>query len=187
MGFLGIEPGQGARFAMERFLKDRASKDDPVAAYLLEHGRYFQGRDRPSRYDHLVGPMMRCHDNALRVCVAEPTLKLYTGIYMVGPHRGGDRWIYHSWPVDDDGVVEVTFPTRLEPGEPGFLSDGGVRTDIPWQPPEHWAYWGVEFDPVFISEFGHEYGLPVFDLLSGEGRRLVLSSAYSKRPFDPIH
>lgn len=189
MSFLGIEPGRGARYALDKLLRSRAD-DDRFAKYMLDNGTWFQGRRLPDKYESLRGPYSKCHTNSLTLALNFPdAFHYWTGMYSVAPRSGvGTLWVAHSWLTDDSGqVVEVTFPTHDPPGS-GFLSEAGEGSAIPWLPPEHWAYVGCEFDPQFVDDFFHHWGLPVFDPppRSGlEGFERLMAVPYSKRPFDP--
>lgn len=188
MSFLGITPGHGSRYALERSLRARAD-DDRFAKYMLDHGTWFQGRKLPDKYESLRGPMRACHMNSLTLALAYPdAFHYWTGIYSVAPRRDTLRWVTHSWLTDDDGgLVEVTFPTAQRFGGGGFLSESGEASAIPWMPPEHWAYVGCEFDPDFIRCFDEHWGLPVFDPVPRyiEGFERLMAVPYAKWPFDP--
>jgi hypothetical protein len=151
-----IKPGQGTRQTMERELHRRKALDDQVyrwepgyvysgaADLLLRHGRFFTGRQLPDQYEQ--AERQRCFLNALELAEAHPELHYYQGWYLVGTTA-----LAHAWCVDDEGVIEVTFDTMpvTTDGQWVAITDnrGGK---IPWLPPEHWSYCGVEFDPAFV-------------------------------------
>lgn len=172
-----VPPGVGAERAMGRTLGIWLSREVPlkrphwvyagVADLLLQHGTFFGGRDLPERWDHVRGPGGHCHHNSLDAAEAEPELRYYTGLYMVGRMAQP-----HSWCVDGDGLVcELTFPDQrlidADGGPNGSLVDEfGRQTGIPWLPPSTWSYVGVEYSVAFVREHGDVRGLPLLDPLS---------------------
>jgi hypothetical protein len=59
------------------------------------------------------------------------------------------------------GVVELTYPTAAAPGS--VIPFGSRQTNIPWLPPDHWAYIGLEFDAAFTRAAWANAGLPMLD------------------------
>lgn len=159
-----IKPGQGSRQTMERELHRRKAIDDQAyrwepgyvysgaADLLLRHGQFFTGRELPDIYE--TAEPQRCFMNALELAEAHPELRYYQGLYLVGTTA-----LHHAWCTDDDGVIEVTFPTLAidpETGRRVGITDyrGGT---IPWMHPSHWCYCGVEFDPAFVRELADDH------------------------------
>ncbi len=164
-----VPPGAGAKQALAKHIAqlhlNESRRADPAWSYsgvgqlLLEHGTFFSGRELPDRWRHAAGSMGQCHHNSLEAALQEPELRYFTGLYMVGL-----RAIPHSWCVDDEGLVELTYPTTVEAGQVACIADEfGRATGVPWLPPNTWAYVGVEYDPAFVKEHADLRGLPIFD------------------------
>ena len=160
-----IKPGQAAQQVARREMEARAGRHrypppgkwyGSVAEMVLKHGEMFGGRVLPDAYADVQGPLTHCHINALAAAQAHPELRLFTGYYVVGLEVSE-----HSWCVaPDGGVVETTYPTVTEPGAMTTSGPGGPK--VPWMPPQHWAYFGLEFDPAFVAAFEERTGcLPV--------------------------
>jgi hypothetical protein len=146
---LGIKPGEANRLALERELKRRAEEWAYRPGYLyrgsaellLRHGEFFVGRPIPEEYEHLVGQMGGCFDNAATAAEQCPELRYFQGLYSTG----GAHFTPHGWCVaPDGGVVEVTWPTRN-------LTDMHNKvTGFPVQEPDRVGYWGIEIRPELM-------------------------------------
>jgi hypothetical protein len=163
-----VKPGDGARHAAERELHRRVEAWGRVsrfayrgpADFILQHGRYYAGRETPAEYEHLRGPLQHCFGNAMLAARDNPELIYTEGVYVIL-----GRVSEHAWVTGPDGLpVELTFPT-----DPDLLArsktplvqeddgEGGVRVDPHGgfaQPPttERWAYFGVQFPHVELVE-----------------------------------
>lgn len=188
MGFLGIEPGQANRYAAEKTLAVRRALPKRGSAYnnaydlLAQHGEWFGGRVTPQEFEHLRGPWQHCHRNSLDAALADSSLRYFTGYYCVA-----QRLLFHSWCVTPDGgAVELTFPTVMPPGAGWQTTDGGGG-EIPWLPPPHWLYVGVEYDTAFVAEAAHRRGfsLPLLDPIpeSNGGPDYIFQFPYKKEGF----
>jgi hypothetical protein len=156
-----IKPGEGSRRAIQQDIQERTHRDpDGPHAYLKRHGFTFSGRVLPEDYDDVVGPPTQCHVNSLKACLAHPELRYFTGYYTVGREV-----CEHSWCVDPDGeVVETTYPTRDVEHNARMARKEGGPSDFGWLPPDHWSYFGLEFDAEFVEALIEHYGLhlPVY-------------------------
>jgi hypothetical protein len=166
-----IAPGAGSRQALERqldlIIAEERKRDWPKswlwrgpATYLKHYGTYFTGQRLPDEYEHLRGPMSRCHINALDACQQDHSLRYFTGVY-----QAGTIGTEHSWAVDPQGrVLEVT----LAPWEPGQVVNTGIAEKNirkPALPEDRYAYLGVEFDLQFVERWQEVVDwLPMLDL-----------------------
>lgn len=156
-----IKPGEGVKLAMQRELEKRKALDDTrfkwepgyvysgAADLLLKHGEFFNGRQLPDKYERKGES--RCFLNALETAEAHPGLRYFQGLYMVSGTS-----LAHAWCVDEEGVIEATFWTVGQDDEGRRVvikPHGGGRGSLPWSPPEHWGYWGVEFDPAWVRDW----------------------------------
>lgn len=171
-----IPAGSGSRSALQRQVELNRDREQarPRKGYryhgandlLAAHGTYFNGRELPDKWRDLIGPEQRCHVNASNAALATPELRYFTGFYMCGGTA-----LHHSWCVDEDGgVVELTLrdtKSNEETGTPRntwvFRAVDGGMGRIPWVPPVHWAYVGVEYDAAFAVKHGEIRGLPILD------------------------
>lgn len=166
-----IAPGLGNRHALVKDLalrqaRERASSPPRswlyygIGDYMLAHGKSYGGRVLPDAYEHLRGPETECHPNSIRAAQQDRSLRYFTGFYLVGLRAG-----HHSWCMDaENNVVEVTYPTKdVEPGTITSEVPGGPG--VPWLPPAHWAYFGLEFNVDFVQALLDHYGfyLPILD------------------------
>lgn len=163
MGLFGdmLKPGDAARIALRKELEVRKANWRFHTVYkgqgdlLLRHGTFFGGRELPDYWEHLRGERNKCHMNALAAVQQDSSLRYFTGLYQVGRVATD-----HSWAVDENGeVVEVTFPDREDPAGT-MLLDGHA---IPWLPPAHWAYVGVELCREMVEWLVDYQGLPVWE------------------------
>lgn len=121
------------------------------ADFLLKHGKFYEGREMPDRYAHLMGQMGLCFWNAAAAAEADPTLRYCEGITGVG----GGRFVAHAWVLDPDGnVVDLTYSAEAV----GIGVD--FDTGLPLLPIAHWSYWGVIFTPELMRAH-HEIGYPM--------------------------
>lgn len=155
-----IPAGMGNKVALTKELETRQRREKAIkpdgwvyagpADYILREGRYIPARVLPDHYDDLIGAATECHLNSV-IGAERSGLRYFTGYYLVGQIVG-----HHSWLMDDDGVVEVTFPTKgIAPGTmvAPYLSSASV----PYVGPERWAYFGLEFDVAFIRRAVDEF------------------------------
>lgn len=160
-----LKPGDGARVAAERELHRRveAFGRAPGMVYrgpsdfILRHGRYYAARETPPQYEHLRGPLRHCFKNTMEACELNPELTYTEGVYLV---RGTPE--AHAWATDPDGLpVELTFPTDRH-----LLSRAtGPGESMPFQPTEHWAYYGVQFPKVgFVRDYFERWALGMIEL-----------------------
>lgn len=160
LGEDALKPGKGAELALRRELERRRDEWSRHGYFyrgagdlLLQHGRFFTGRELPDTWAHLQGEPNLCFGNALEAVRADPSLTYYEGVYSTG----GGHFTTHGWCVGPDGgVVEVTFPTDPEVLEAALT---------PVLPPEHWGYWGVAFTLELADWHFHQpnHGLPMLD------------------------
>lgn len=165
-----LKAGDGARVAAERELHRRVEVwgMSPAMAYrgpadfILQHGRYFPGRETPPQYEHLRGPLQHCFINTLQACQQTPELTYTEGVYLV---RGVPE--AHAWATDPDGLpVELTFPTDRDILA---ISHGGTREGytprMSYQPTEHWAYYGVQFPHIgFVGDYLERFALGMIEM-----------------------
>lgn len=171
-----LEPGEGAKFAIERHLKSRREswlrRKPPEWLYagpedfILQHGTYFQGAACPDEYMAHVGVPRLCYANAAVAAREHPELTYYEGVYDVGAGATS-----HAWCVDANGaIVELTFQPQ---GGTDYVLDRSVRgLDNP-----HFAYYGVPLHHAYVDEHWKHYGLGV--LREGCGLRILTY------PYDP--
>jgi hypothetical protein len=168
-----VKPGEGAKRALANHLSARAAKERETkpphwryggtADFLQQHGEFFTGRELPEEWERLRGPENQCHDNALAAAVMEPSLRYFTGLYIIG-HTPSQ----HSWCVDANGeLLEFTLPNAAERGRAPVIAAGTRRamdgTTTPMLTPPHWAYVGVEYTTEFASRHAEERGMPILD------------------------
>jgi hypothetical protein len=176
-GFLDgvLKPGQGAEMAVKREMEQRRRTwTRPgyhyrgVGDFLLQHGKFWTGREIPERYRHLVGPDGSCYANALAAVRADSSLRYVEGVYAVI----GRDFHGHAWCIDqDEQIVEVTAPT-----DPATVARASSAEDhIPFLPVERWAYYGCVFPLAYVEAHRARYedtqGYPLFDLNPAENRR----------------
>lgn len=162
-----VKPGQGARQALERHLhtnrdreqgsKKRGYRYGGACDLLAAHGTFFTGRELPDKWADDFGPPQHCHVNALTAARKHPELRFFTGLYMTGGNP-----LHHSWCVDeDDQVVELTLMDtarvreqmgRQDTSGAYFRPFTGSSERVPWVPPAHWVYVGVEYDTEFAAD-----------------------------------
>lgn len=170
-----VKPGEGAMRALRQHLEARQARDVkgkmPHWVYsgpsdlLVKHGTFFTGRELPDQWEHLRGPEQNCHENALAAAEAEPSLRYFTGLYLISGAPNP-----HSWCVDaDGGLLELTIPGADRRGERPMTAKvaGGARS--PMLTPPHWVYVGVEYDTAFVRAHADERGLPILDPTWTEG------------------
>src|SRR5215831_8910735 len=141
---------------------------------LLQHGKFYTGRELPDQYKHLKGTPNQCFVNALEACKSDESLTYVEGVYTIGR----SHWTPHAWCLDSAGeLLEVTLPT--EPEVIGRGIDAGTGMKIMGL--EHWSYWGAIFHPQYVEavwalQDGHVGMLdrPSHDTLD-EGRNPSLS------------
>lgn len=155
-----LAPGKGAELALRRELADRRERwSKPgyfyrgAADLMLQHGRYFQGRELPDEWAHLRGGPNLCFLNAMEAA-RDHGLRYFEGVYATSGH-----FTTHAWVVTAaNELLEVTYPT-----DPDELADGWDLQYGPVLPPEHWGYWGVEFRWELVFWHGQDLGLPMLD------------------------
>jgi hypothetical protein len=163
-----VTPGSGAatRLTLERELeawgaRRRLGPDYVYRSgghFLKAHGSYYQGRELPDEYEHLVGVNRHCFLNTLNAVLADSTLRYVEGVYSTG----GSHFTNHAWAIDaDNQVVELTYPTRDL--EDKFDSRGG-----PILTPEHWGYWGVILHPRLVQWTMDTIGMPNLERPPGD-------------------
>lgn len=154
--------GMANKMALTKDLEARQARERAIAPgewiyagpadYILREGRYYPARALPDEYDHLIGTETECHPNSL-LAAERSGLRYFTGYYLVGQVCG-----HHSWCMDDDGVVEVTFPTKgIAPGTLVAPDHARGAARVPYLGPERWAYFGLEFDVAFIRSVVDEH------------------------------
>ncbi len=165
-----MKPGEGSMRSLRMHLQACQAREvrhkKPHWVYsgacdlLLRHGRFFNGRELPGKWEHLRGPQNACHDNALAAAEADPSLRYFTGMYVIGREP-----CQHSWCVDrDGGLLEVTLPNAAMRGRTPVLGDHtGDPTSLPMLTPPHWSYVGVEYSTAFVREHMDTRGLPLLD------------------------
>lgn len=118
--------------------------------YLLRHGQFFSGAQLPGEYDVFMGTEGNCFENTLHACEANLTIRYFEGVYTVG----AGHYTPHAWGVTPDGrLLEFTYPT-----DPELLATGReYRSHLPILPFEHWGYWGVEFNPIFVRSYWYTH------------------------------
>jgi hypothetical protein len=161
------DPAERVRHTLTRDLELRRSDARASAKFsgyayvgsadlLLQHGRFFTGRQLPEQYAHLYGEPGRCYLSALEAAQADPSLTYYEGVYaaFAGPPCS------HAWCVaPDGGVVECAMVS-----DPVLLAMGHRSgSETPFLPPEHWGYWGVSFTTQLVDAHLHRNSLPMFD------------------------
>lgn len=147
--------------------------------YLLQHGKFYAGRQIPDRYAQLVGEESMCFNNALQACKADSSLRYCEGCYQTGHGYA----MSHAWCVDPDGgLVEVTLPT--DPASIAIMRTHDEK--IPFLKPEHWGYWGVIFDWRLIEHEFERFNAfaPLFDRSPGELSRGTLKGIDVTSPHD---
>lgn len=162
-----LKPGDAARVAGERELHRRVEAFGwregftyrGPEDFILQHGRYWQGRETPPEYEHLRGPLNHCFVNALEVCEAHPELIYTEGVYLI---RGTPT--AHAWATAPDGLpVELTFPT-----DPRVLVNSTQRDGMQrwgYQGTERWAYYGVQFPHVeFVRDYFTRWALGMIEM-----------------------
>lgn len=175
-----LPPGAAAQMALEKELELRAAgpgrggKVYPNSWDLVKrHGVFFEGRALPDEYAALRGQMTHCHVNAVTAAEQAPELRVFTGLYMVA-----GRVAWHSWCADPDtNLVEVTYPTAYVKGA------YDKHTKMPWQPPEHWRYVGLEFDTGFMRQWCEKHEIALLDPTDSEALLPVLDYPYSPKGF----
>ncbi len=166
-----IKPGEGAMQALRSHLRvtsEREHKNKPadwryagVADFLEQHGTFSLGRELPDQWEHLRRPQAQCHDNALAAAEADPTLRYFTGLYVINREPTS-----HSWCVDANGeLLEFTLPNAAARGRtPVVALDRSMApTSIPMLSPPHWGYVGVEYETAFVREHADTRGMPLLD------------------------
>lgn len=186
-----VTPGSGAatRHALERELeawgnRRRLGPDYVYKSgghFLKAHGSYYQGRELPDQYEHLIGPNRHCFLNALNAVLADSTLRYVEGVYSTG----GSHFTNHAWAIDPQGeVVELTYPTKDLDGK--FDSHGG-----PILTPEHWGYWGIILHPRLVQWTMDNIGMPNLERPPGDTSTGIadIQDAHDfpllKVPYDP--
>lgn len=142
-----LKPGDAAELMLKRELERRRDAWTlpgyayrGAGDYLLQHGRIYRGRERPSQYER--GAPNECFWNAADAAEQYPELRYCEGVYTTSNSHPTP----HAWCVDaDDLVVELTFPTEPEARENGVDGKG-----MPLMPTEHWIYSGVIFRPELV-------------------------------------
>lgn len=110
---------------------------------LLQHGKFYSGRQLPDQYAHHKGIPNQCFVNAMTACERDPTLLYVEGVYTVG--RG--HYTPHAWCLDPAGkLLEVTLPTDDET----LAVARDFETGRPFPPLEQWGYWGAVFHPEYV-------------------------------------
>lgn len=164
-----VKPGEGSTQALKRHLEVARARErramrptwvyGGIADFLSQHGTFFTGRELPDTLEHLRGPMQECHANALEAAEADPSLRYFTGLYMVSGAAAD-----HSWCVDaNGGLVEVTLPNAAMRGRTPVTSKTMHGPVAPMLTPPYWAYVGVEFDTAFVRAHKDTRGLPLLD------------------------
>lgn len=146
-----LTPAQRNESAMRRALELRRQfwSRKPGQFYsgggdlLLEHGRFFAGRELPTEYQRHLGTMGRCFVNALLAAEADPSLRYCEGVYTFG----GGFFVSHAWCLDPDGkLLEVSVPT--DPASLAVAIEYRTRRAI--LPLDRWGYWGAPFDTKYV-------------------------------------
>ena len=163
-----VKPGEGATRALRNWLHARQARDaitkkpwvySGMADFLLQHGTFFTGRELPDKWEALRGPLENCHWNGLHAAEADPSLRYFTGLYVISGTPST-----HSWCVDQDGgMVDVTVANAAMRGDRPLTTAWHGGPLAPMLFPVNWAYVGVEYRPAFIRAHGDERGLPILD------------------------
>jgi hypothetical protein len=189
-----IPRGSGARQAIERELQRRIAIERtthptrlyPGAASILsQHGQFFTGRELPDKYAQHQGQEGRCHANALTLVRAVPGVRYFTGWYCIG---GAPK--PHSWGVDEEGVIEVTFPTRQD-NPLGLIYTQDSTGKRPWVTPDCWSYIGIELHPDVVVDYFTRFNYSSASLIDADPSGVDLetdpdfSDCYLHLPYDP--
>lgn len=176
MSFLGVDLGNPAKRQLTRDLELRLARvtaSDRFRAYpyrgggaelCLRHGKFYQGRQVPDRYAHLVGGEGRCFLNAATAVREMPELVYCEGYYTTGAGSPST----HGWCVaPDGGMVELTMPTDAET----LALTRNRDTGLPFVPPSRWGYYGVTFAAPLVWQHADALGLPMLDRPAAEVAR----------------
>jgi hypothetical protein len=134
------------------------------ADLLLQHGRFYSGRECPDKYAHLKGEPSMCFYNALAACEACPELRYCEGVYAIGQ----GHYTPHAWCLDPDGeLVEVTLPTDAQSIAMGLEYTTGQRV----LKLDFWGYWGAVFNTEYVQAVKNfqDDCLPVLDRPTQDG------------------